>query len=217
MYGLIILSMAILRGVFLFLVRQTIIAMSRHIEFDLKNEIYDHYQSLPLSFYRRNNTGDLMARISEDVSKVRMYLGPAIMYGMNLITLFIILIPYMISVNPRLTLWALLPLPLLSGSIYFVNNLIHKRSEAIQKALGGLSTFTQEAFSGIRVLKAFSREEDSAAQFDVKSNEYKDKSLRLTFVNAFFYPLIMALIGLSTVLTVYIGGVEVMRGGCIDR
>ncbi len=211
-YGLIILSMAILRGIFLFLVRQTIIAMSRHIEFDLKNEIYQHYQSLPLSFYRRNNTGDLMARISEDVNKVRMYLGPAIMYGLNLLTLFMILIPYMISVNPRLTLYALLPLPLLSASIYFVNNLIHRRSEAIQRALGGLSTFTQEAFSGIRVLKAFARESDSAARFDVKSNEYKDKSLRLTFVNALFYPLIMALIGLSTVLTVYVGGVEVMRG-----
>lgn len=211
-YGLIILSMAILRGIFLFLVRQTIIAMSRHIEYDLKNEIYEHYQSLPLSFYRRNNTGDLMARISEDVSKVRMYLGPAIMYGINLITLFLILIPYMISVNARLTIYALLPLPVLSLSIYFVNNLIHKRSEEIQRSLSGLSTFTQEAFSGIRVLKAFAREKDSAEQFDIKSDEYKDKSLRLTFVNALFFPLVMALIGLSTVLTVYIGGVEVMRG-----
>ncbi|WP_017731304.1 ABC transporter ATP-binding protein [Nafulsella turpanensis] len=211
-YGLIILAMAILRGVFLFLVRQTIIAMSRHIEYDLKNEIYEHYQSLPLSFYRRNNTGDLMSRISEDVSKVRMYLGPAIMYGINLVTLFLILIPYMVSVNARLTLYALLPLPILSVSIYFVNNLINKRSEEIQRALGGLTTFTQEAFSGIRVLKAFAREKDSAEQFDRKSNEYKDKSLRLTFVNALFFPLVMALIGLSTILIVYIGGVEVMRG-----
>lgn len=211
-YGLIILAMAILRGIFLFLVRQTIIAMSRHIEYDLKNEIYTHYQSLPLSFYRRNNTGDLMARISEDVSKVRQYLGPAIMYGINLLTLFLILIPYMISVNARLTLYALLPLPFLSASIYIVNNLIHKRSLDIQQALSGLSTFSQEAFSGIRVLKAFSREKDTAGQFDRKSNEYKEKSLRLTFVNALFYPLIMALIGLSIILTVYIGGVEVMRG-----
>lgn len=211
-YGLIILAMAILRGVFLFLVRQTIIAMSRHIEYDLKNEIYNHYQSLPLSFYRRNNTGDLMSRISEDVSKVRMYLGPAIMYGINLVTLFLILIPYMVSVNARLTLYALLPLPVLSLSIYFVNNLINKRSEEIQRALGGLTTFTQEAFSGIRVLKAFAREKDSAEQFDRKSDEYRDKSLRLTFVNALFFPLVMALIGLSTILIVYIGGVEVMRG-----
>ncbi len=211
-YGLIILAMAILRGVFLFLVRQTIIAMSRYIEYDLKNEIYRHYQDLPLSFYRRNNTGDLMARISEDVSKVRMYLGPAIMYGINLFTLFLILIPYMISVNARLTLYALLPLPILSISIYFVNNLINKRSEEIQRALGGLTTFTQEAFSGIRVLKAFAREKDSAEQFDRKSNEYKDKSLQLTFVNALFFPLVMALIGLSTILTVYVGGIEVMRG-----
>ena len=211
-YGLIILAMAVLRGVFLFLVRQTIIAMSRYIEYDLKNEIYRHYQSLPLSFYRQNNTGDLMARISEDVSKVRMYLGPAIMYGINLVTLFLILIPYMISVNARLTLYALLPLPVLSLSIYFVNNLINKRSEEIQRALSGLTTFTQEAFSGIRVLKAFAREKDSAEQFDRKSDEYKDKSLRLTFVNALFFPLVMALIGLSTILTVYIGGIEVMRG-----
>lgn len=211
-YGLIILAMAILRGIFLFLVRQTIIAMSRYIEYDLKNEIYRHYQSLPLSFYRRNNTGDLMARISEDVSKVRMYLGPAIMYAINLVTLFLILIPYMVSVNARLTLYALLPLPVLSLSIYFVNNLINKRSEEIQRALGGLTTFTQEAFSGIRVLKAFAREKDSAEQFDRKSDEYKDKSLRLTFVNALFFPLVMALIGLSTILTVYVGGIEVMRG-----
>lgn len=211
-YGLIILAMAILRGIFLFLVRQTIIAMSRYIEYDLKNEIYRHYQSLPLSFYRRNNTGDLMARISEDVSKVRMYLGPAIMYGINLLTLFLILIPYMISVNARLTFYALLPLPVLSLSIYFVNNLINKRSEEIQRSLGGLTTFTQEAFSGIRVLKAFAREKDSAQQFDRQSNDYKEKSLRLTFVNALFFPLVMGLIGLSTILTVYIGGVEVMRG-----
>lgn len=211
-YGLIIVGMALLRGVFLFLVRQTIIAMSRHIEYDLKNEIYAHYQTLPLSFYRRNNTGDLMARISEDVSKVRMYLGPAIMYGLNLFTLFAMLIPIMFSINSTLTWYVLIPLPILSISIYYVNNLIQQRSEVIQRALSGLSTFTQEAFSGIRVLKAFARETDSADQFDRLSDDYKDKSLRLTFVNALFFPLIMALIGLSVLLVVYVGGVEVMAG-----
>jgi ATP-binding cassette, subfamily B, multidrug efflux pump len=211
-YGLIILAMALLRGVFLFLVRQTLIAMSRYIEYDLKNEIYAHYQTLPLAFYRSHSTGDLMARISEDVSKVRMYLGPAIMYGINLITLFLMLIPYMFTINSTLTLYVLLPLPILSISIYYVNNLIEQRSTEIQKALSGLSTYTQEAFSGIRVLKAFARETDSANTFDGLSNEYKDKALRLTFVNALFFPLILALIGLSILLTVYIGGLEVMRG-----
>lgn len=211
-YGTIILLMALLRGVFLFLVRQTIIAMSRHIEFDLKNEIYQHYQALPLSFYRRNNTGDLMARISEDVSRVRMYLGPAIMYAFNVFTLFAMVIPIMFSINTRLTLYSLIPLPLLSVSIYFVHDLINKRSMEIQKSLSGLSTFVQEAFSGIRVLKAFVREEDSARKFSIESNDYKNKSIRLTFVNALFHPLIVALIGLSVILTVYIGGLEIFKG-----
>ncbi len=207
-----ILLMALLRGIFLFMVRQTIIVMSRLIEFDLKNEIYAHYQTLSLSFYRRNNTGDLMNRISEDVSKVRMYLGPSIMYGLNLIILFLVLIPYMFSINVELTLYVLIPLPLLSMSIYYVNNIINKRSEAIQISQSGLSTFAQEAFSGIRVLKAFVREEDSADKFEAASNVYKSKSLRLTVVQALFFPLIMSLIGLSTVLTVYAGGNQVIEG-----
>jgi ATP-binding cassette subfamily B protein len=204
--------MALLKGVFLFLMRQTIIVMSRLIEFDLKNEIYVHYQSLPLSFYRKNNTGDLMARISEDVSRVRMYLGPAIMYGLNLVVLFILVISYMLSVNVKLTLFVLLPLPFLSLSIYFVNTLINKRSEEIQRSLSGLSTFVQEAFSGIRVLKSFVQEERSTEKFSKESNYYKDKSLQLTFVNSLFFPLIMALVGMSTILTVYIGGREVIAG-----
>ncbi|CAN5141623.1 ABC transporter ATP-binding protein [soil metagenome] len=211
-YGVLILIMALLRGVFLFMVRQTIIAMSRHVEFDLKNEIYAHYQSLPLSFYRKNNTGDLMARISEDVSKVRMYLGPAIMYGLSLVTLFLMIIPIMFLVNVKLTLYALIPLPLLSLSIYYVNNIINKRSEEIQRSLSGLSTFVQEAFSGIRVLKAFVRENESAEKFIIESDDYRDKSIGLATVNALFFPLIMALIGLSVILTVYIGGVEVING-----
>ncbi len=211
-YALLILLMALLRGIFLFMVRQTLIVMSRLIEYDLKNEVYSHYQSLPLSFYRRNNTGDLMNRISEDVSKVRMYLGPSIMYGLNLITLFAILIPYMLSINVTLTLYALIPLPILSVSIYYVNNIINKRSEEIQISQSGLSTFAQEAFSGIRVLKSFTREKESARKFSNESNDYKDKSLALTRVQSLFFPLVMGLIGLSTILTVYAGSAEVIKG-----
>ena len=210
--ALAILITGLLRGFFLFLVRQTIIATSRHIEFDLKNDIYNHYQSLPLAFYRKNNTGDLMARISEDVNKVRMYLGPAIMYGLNLVMIFVMVLPIMFYVNTRLTLYALIPLPFLSFSIYYVSSIINKRSEEIQRSLSGLSTYVQEAFSGIRVIKSFVREQNSTAKFLAESNTYKDKSLRLAFVNAFFMPLIMGLIGLSAVITVYVGGLEVING-----
>jgi ATP-binding cassette, subfamily B, multidrug efflux pump len=211
-FGVLILVMALLRGFFLFLIRQTIIIMSRRVEYDMKNEIFEQYQNLPLSFYRKNSTGDLMARISEDVSRVRMYLGPAIMYGLNLLILFPLVISYMISVNAELTLYSLLPLPVLSLSIYFVNNLINERSEKIQRSLSGLSTYVQEAFSGIRVLKAFVREEDSAREFAEQSEEYKTKSIDLTKVNALFFPLIMALVGISTIITVYVGGLQVIRG-----
>lgn len=210
--GALMILMALLRGFFLFLVRQTIIVMSRKIEYDLKNEIYEQYQALPLSFYRRNNTGDLMNRVSEDVSKVRMYLGPAIMYGINLLILFPMVIYEMLKVNAELTLYALLPLPILSVGIYFVNNIINKRSEEIQESLSNLSTFVQEAFSGIRVIKSFVREGDSARNFLKESEDYKYKSLRLIFVNSLFFPLIMALIGLSVILTIYIGGSQVMNG-----
>lgn len=211
-YAALILAMALSRGFFLFLVRQTLIVMSRLIEYDLKNEIYYHYQTLPVSFYRRNNTGDLMNRISEDVSRVRMYLGPSIMYGLNMVILFMMLIPYMFMVNAELTLYALIPLPILSFSIYYVNNIINKRSEEIQQSQSGLSTFVQEAFSGIRVLKSFVREKDSLANFEGASEEYKIRSLKLTQVNALFFPLIMGLIGLSNILVIYIGGRQVIAG-----
>lgn len=210
--GALMILMALLRGFFLFLVRQTIIVMSRKIEYDLKNEIFEQYQNLPLSFYRRNNTGDLMNRISEDVSRVRMYLGPGIMYGINLLVLFPMVIYEMLRVNAELTLYALLPLPILSVSIYFVNNIINKRSEKIQESLSDLSTSVQEAFSGIRVLKAFVREAESTKRFDIESEKFKERSLKLTFVNALFAPLIMALIGLSVILTIYIGGTQVING-----
>jgi ATP-binding cassette subfamily B multidrug efflux pump len=211
-FGVLILVMALLRGVFLFFIRQTLIIMSRKAEYDMKNEIFDHYQKLPLSFYRQNSTGDLMARITEDVSRVRMYLGPAIMYGLNLLILFPLVISYMITVNPMLTLYALLPLPVLSLSIYYVNNMINERSEKIQRSLSELSTFVQEAFSGIRVLKAFVRESDSANDFATASEDYKVKSIRLTRVNALFFPIIMALVGISTIITVYAGGLQVISG-----
>ncbi|MDQ1087752.1 ABC transporter ATP-binding protein [Siphonobacter sp. SORGH_AS_1065] len=211
-YGVLILAMALLKGVFLFLVRQTLIVMSRHIEFDLKNEIYEHYQTLPLSFYRRHNTGDLMARISEDVSKVRMYVGPSIMYGLNLITLFVMVISYMLSVSPHLTFYVLLPLPILSVSIFFVSNIINKRSEEIQRNLSMLSTNAQEAFSGIRVLKAYVQESFSTKQFENQSENYRNKSLNLIKVDSLFTPLIFLLVGLSNILCVYIGGQEVIAG-----
>lgn len=211
-YGLLILVMALLKGVFLFLVRQTLIVMSRMIEYDLKSEIYAHYQTLPLSFYRRHNTGDLMARISEDVSKVRMYVGPSIMYGLNLITLFIMVISYMVSVSPKLTMYVLLPLPVLSVSIFFVSSIINKRSEEIQRNLSQLSTNAQEAFSGIRVLKAYVQETFSTRQFADQSDSYRHKSLSLTKVDALFTPLIFLLVGLSNVLCVYVGGQEVIAG-----
>ncbi|WP_247231980.1 ABC transporter ATP-binding protein [Telluribacter sp. SYSU D00476] len=212
LYGLLILLMALLKGIFLFLVRQTIIVMSRHIEYDLKNDIYEHYQSLPMSFYRRHNTGDLMARISEDVSKVRMYVGPSLMYGMNLIVLFILVITYMLTVSTKLTFYVLLPLPLLSVSIYIVNSIIIKRSEEIQRQLSNLSTYVQEAFSGIRVIKAFVQEKHSIQNFRKETKDFKDKSLRLNMVDALFYPLVLLLVGLSNVLVVYVGGQEIING-----
>nr|WP_262905039.1 ABC transporter ATP-binding protein [Hymenobacter pini] len=212
LYGVLILVMALLRGIFLFFMRQTLIVMSRHVENDQKNEIYQHYQSLPLSFYRRHSTGDLMSRISEDVGRVRMYIGPALMYFMQLVILFLLIVPLMFMVNVKLTLYTLLPLPILSVSIFYVNNLIEKKSDEIQRSLAGMTTFVQEAFSGIRVIKSFVREEDSRQQFAVASEEYKQKSLSLNFVNSLFFPLILFLIGLSTIITVWIGGQEVIRG-----
>ncbi len=211
-YAGLILLMAFLRGIFLYFVRQTLIVMSRLIEYDLKNEIFEHYQTLPLSFYRRNNTGDLMNRIAEDVGRVRMYLGPSIMYGLTLATLFLTLIPIMFSIHERLTWYALSPLPLLSLSIFLVNNKVERRSEQIQKSQSRLSTFVQEAFSGIRVLKSFNREHESVSRFAVETDHYRRESLKLTKVQALFFPLIMGLIGLSTILTVYAGSTEVING-----
>jgi ATP-binding cassette subfamily B protein len=211
-YGGLIVLMALIKGVFLFLVRQTLIVMSRHIEYELKNEIYEHYQTLPLSFYRKQNTGDLMARISEDVSKVRMYVGPSIMYGLNLITVFILVIYYMYQVNVKLMCYVLLPLPVLSISIYYINSLIMRKSEEIQSGLSAISTFAQEAFSGIRVLKSFVREKESILSFSDASANYRKKSLDLVKIDSLFTPMISLLVGLSTLFVVFIGSKEVMEG-----
>ncbi|WP_411274917.1 ABC transporter ATP-binding protein [Daejeonella sp.] len=212
LFGLIVLILALLRGIFLFFMRQTIILMSRHIEYDLKNEIYDHYQQLSMAFYRRNNTGDLMNRVTEDVSRVRMYLGPAIMYTINTIVLFIMIVGFMFSVNARLALYSLLPLPLLAITIYYVNTMINNRSEKIQEQLSALSNFVQETFSGIRVIKAYVREGDVQEKFDAESENYKTQSMALVQVQALFFPMILLLVGLSTIITVYVGGKEVING-----
>ncbi|MBO9700155.1 MAG: ABC transporter ATP-binding protein [Sporocytophaga sp.] len=212
MAGLAIIGMAILSGLFLYFQRQTIIGTSRLIEFDLKNEIYEHYQTLPLSFYRKNNTGDLLARVSEDVSNVRMYLGPAIMYILDLIVLFAVTVPIMFFANAKLTLYVLLPLPILALSIFLIENLIVKKSLAIQKELSALSTYSQESFSGIRVAKSFVREDKISQGFADASEVYKAKSLELARVNAFFFPVILALIGLSTIMVLYVGGNELIEG-----
>jgi len=211
-YGILIVGMAFVRGLFLFFMRQTIIVMSRHIEFDQKNDIYQKYQSLPLRFYRQHNTGDLMARISEDVGRVRMYTGPAIMYGINMLVLVVMVIGYMLSVSVEFTLFVLLPLPVLSVAVYFINSEVQRRSDMIQKSLSGLSTFVQEAFSGIRVIKAFGREEDSVRKFAEESRLYRDRSIHLGNLNAWFSPVIISLIGLSSILTVFVGGQQVIAG-----
>ena len=212
LFGAIVLLMAILRGLFLFFMRQTIILMSRHIEYDLKNEIYAHYQRLSLAFYRRNNTGDLMNRVTEDVSRVRMYLGPSIMYAINTAVLFLMVIYAMLTVNVRLAVFSLLPLPVLALAIYLVNTEINHRSERIQERLSGLSSFVQESFSGIRVIKSYVREKYINASFRKESELYKTDSLSLVKVQALFYPVMLLLAGLSTLITVYIGGIEVMKG-----
>ena len=207
-----IIIAALIRGFFLFLMRQTIIVASRHIEYDLKNEIYNHYQTLPVEFYKKNNTGDLMNRISEDVTRVRMYLGPALMYGINVCILFLLIIPFMFYVNLELTLYSLIPLPLLTYSIYYIQNIINSKSEQIQKSLSDLSTYVQESFSGIRIIKSFGRETNFSNKFDNESNRYKNKALELQFVMALFFPIIMTLVGLSAIITVYKGSLEVFEG-----
>ncbi|KQC01946.1 ABC transporter ATP-binding protein [Pedobacter sp. Hv1] len=211
-FGALILVLYLLRGLFLFFMRQTIILMSRHIEYDMKNEIYAHYQRLSLGFYRRNNTGDLMNRATEDVNRVRMYVGPAIMYTINTAILFLLIIYFMFSVNATLAIYCLLPLPILVVTIYYVNTIINQKSEKIQEQLSRLSSFVQERFSGIRVIKSYVREKQTQGVFAEESIAYKNNAMGLVKVQALFYPSMLLLVGLSTILTVYIGGKQVMEG-----
>jgi len=202
---------SLLKGLFLFFTRQSIIVMSRKIEFDLKNEIFSKYQELSISFYKKNKTGDLMNRISEDVTKVRMYLGPAIMYSINVSVLFIMVISFMIYKNLILTLYVLFPLPILSLIIYKVSSIINKKSEITQQKQSKITSFVQEAFSGIRVLKAYNKKEYFLDVYKEETNNYKQASLDLALVNSLFLPTIIFLIGLSTVITIYLGGIKTIH------
>jgi len=211
-FGVMIILFAILKGLFMFFMRQTIIVMSRMIEFDLKNEIYAHYQKLDLSFYKRNNTGDLMSRISEDVSRVRMFLGPATMYPINIISLFSLIVYTMLSINVKLTLFVLAPLPIMSISIFFISKVIHLKSEKVQIQLSKLSTFSQETFSGIRIIKSFTNENLNSKDFEFETKRYLKENISLAKTNALFFPFMLLLIGISTLLTIYIGGKEAIAG-----
>lgn len=212
MLAILYLAFALLKGFFMFLMRQTIIVVSRLIEYDLKNNVFAHYQLLDRAFYKRNSTGDLMNRISEDVGKVRMYLGPAVMYTINLVVLFVMCIGFMLHVNAEMTLWTLAPLPLMSVVIYYVSDVINHRSTVVQEQQSRLSTLAQESFSGIRVLKAYAKEPMALQRFREAASEYRIRSLGQAKVDALFMPAIMLLIGLSTVLTILIGGIKLIKG-----
>ena len=207
-----LIAAALAAGALTFLMRQTIINVSRYIEFDLKNEIYQQYQRLSLNFYKSNRTGDLMNRITEDVSRVRMYAGPAIMYSLNMITLFIVAFFYMYNQSPKLTMYTIIPLPILSIIIYFLSKEIHKRSTIVQEYLSKLSTFTQESFSGISVIKAYGIEPITNRDFEILSSENRQKQIDLTKVQALFFPLMILLIGVSNILVIYIGGLQYING-----
>ncbi|WP_373519018.1 ABC transporter ATP-binding protein [Pricia sp.] len=209
---LIIVGAALLSGFFTFLMRQTIINVSRYIEYDLKNEVFDHYQLLSLNFYKKNRTGDLMNRISEDVNQVRLYTGPALMYGINTVTLFVCIIPIMFITAPTLAAYALIPLPVLSVLIYHISKIIHKRSSVVQQFLSTLSTFTQEVFSGVSVIKAYALEPRINAELGSLALEGKNKSMNLAKVDAWFFPLMVMLIGISNIFVIYIGGKQFIDG-----
>lgn len=211
-FAAVVLGLSLMMGIFLYFTRKTVIVMSRLIEYDLRKNIFAHYQSLGLEFYKRNNTGDLMSRITEDVNKVRMYLGPAVMYLANLISTITLVVYSMFIVSPKLALYTLLPLPFLALSIYYVSNLIHERSAEIQIQLSKLTSIAQEVFSGIRVVKSYVREPQQVAHFAAESEVYKVKSMDLAKINAWFFPLMIFMIGASTILTVYIGGLQVVSG-----
>jgi ATP-binding cassette subfamily B protein len=207
-----ILLAAISAGIFTFLTRQTIINVSRYVEFDLKNEIYDQYQKLSSSFYKKNQTGDLMNRISEDVSKVRMYVGPAIMYSVNTITLIIITFFYMYKQSPELTLYTVSPLPILSFTIYKLSRVINIKSKIVQESLSKLSSFSQEVFTGIKIIKSYAMQDSTAEQFEKISQQNKENQLGLVKMQALFFPLMILLIGISNLFVIYIGGKQYLDG-----
>ena len=213
---LLIVATTLIAGALTFLMRQTLIVMSRHVEFDLKNEIFRQYENLSQSFYKRNRTGDLMNRISEDVNKVRMYVGPAVMYSLNTIIRFAVVMTQMYIISPKLTLYSLLPLPILSYSIFKISKEINKRSTLYQQNLSNLSTFTQEMFSGIRVIKAYALEKQKRKDFTELSRDSKNKNMRLAKVNAQFGPLMILLIGISNLVVIYVGGVMYINGSIPD-
>ncbi|HET7897638.1 MAG TPA: ABC transporter transmembrane domain-containing protein, partial [Flavisolibacter sp.] len=204
--GGVILATALIRGFFMFLMRQTIIVMSRHIEYDQKNEVYEHYQKLDATFYKTHSTGDLMSRMAEDVSRVRMFTGPAIMYFINLATLISMSVYFMLKRDVELTLYVLSPLPILALTIYFVNTIIHRKSEALQAALGQLTTTAQQAYSGIRVIKSFAQEDAMHQNFEESAEKYRSGATGLAKIEAMYFPSMTLLIGLSTLLTIMIGG-----------
>jgi ATP-binding cassette subfamily B protein len=207
-----IIGAALIAAILTFFMRQTIINVSRYIEYDLKNEIYAHYQKLSLNFYKKNRTGDLMNRITEDVSRVRMYAGPALMYSINTIALFVVVIIYMVNASPKLTLYTIVPLPILSVIIYKLSREIHKRSTIVQEYLSKLSTFTQESFSGIAVIKAYGIEPQTSANFKALAADSKAKHINLTKVQAWFFPMMILLIGTSNLLVIYVGGLQYING-----
>lgn len=209
---LLLLGAALLSAFFTFMMRQTFIVVSRYVEYDLKNEIFQHYEKLSLGFYKQNRTGDLMNRISEDVSKVRMYVGPALMYSITTVTLFIVVVSYMFYKAPTLTLYAIAPLPILSVAIYKLSVLINHRTTIVQQYLSKLTTFTQESFSGIAVIKAYGIEPRTNANFEELAEGSKAKNIDLAKVQALFFPLMMLLIGVSNILVIYIGGTRYING-----
>jgi ATP-binding cassette subfamily B protein len=210
--GLLLLGLALARGIFMFFMRQTIIVMSRFIEYDQKNEIYKHYQELHTHFFKTHSTGDLMNRMSEDVSRVRMYTGPSIMYATNLIVLTIICVWNMLRVNPLLTLYVILPLPILAGSIYLVNKIIYRKSEHIQSQLSDLTTTAQETYSGIRVIKSFVQENNMFRFFNNRSEDYRKSAINLSLTEAIYFPAMNFFIGLSMLSTVMVGGYLAIKG-----
>ena len=212
-FGLTVISFMIIKGIFMFLMRQTIIVTSRLIEYDMRKEVYDHLQILDTAYYKMSKTGDLMARISEDVSKVRNYLGPGILYGINLISLFTMTIYAMFSVNAQLAVYTLIPLPILSLSIYYVSSLINEKSTVIQQQLSKLTSISQEVFSGIRVVKSYGKEDQFNEYFASESEDFKAKSMNLAKINAYFFPLMILLINLSTLIVFLVGGYQVGKGG----